>query len=210
MNPPVRILVADHHPPSRKGIRAALQGKGFDICAEAVDAAAAAEAARRERPAVCLLEVALPGDGLAAATEIASSMPETSIVMLAGSPEESDMLAALRNGACGYLLKSMDSKRLPFALHGVLKGEAALPRTMVARLIAELRRHHRPGTGSNSIELSEREWEVLDRVRDGHSTAAIASALSISPVTVRRHVSNILSALGVPDRESALRLTEGS
>ena len=212
MSRAARVLLADHHPPSRAGVRQALEGKGFEICAEAVDAESAVEAAVRERPDVCLLEVELPGDGLAAAAQIASRLPASAVVMLTASAEDSDLFAALRVGASGYLLKDMNPERLPFALRGVMNGEAAVPRKLVARLIDDYRRRDRRlrvrSQGGPVAELTERESEVLDRMRARLGTAEIAEALSISQVTVRRHISEILKKLGVPDRESALRLIE--
>ena len=90
--------------------------------------------------------------------------------------------------------------------------QAAVPRTLVARLIEDYRRRDPPRRlpvgGGDSAELTEREWEVLGRMRDGLRTAEIAEALGVSPVTVRRHVSEILRKLRVPDREAALRLAQ--
>jgi len=98
------------------------------------------------------------------------------------------------------------------ALRGVLDGEAALPRGLVARLIDEFRtrgkRRRLPLMRQRGVELTEREWEVLELLHDGLSTAAIAERLGISPVTVRRHVSEILKKLRVTSREEAVRLLE--
>jgi DNA-binding NarL/FixJ family response regulator len=211
MSADLRILLADHDLTTRRGIRQTLEGKGFEICAEAADAAAAVRAARAERPRICLIEVKLPGGGLVAAAEISASLPEAEVVMLSESALESDLFDALRAGASGYLLKSMDPNRLPLALEGVIAGEAAVPRKLVASLISDYRRLDRRRRGSGAdvrgAGLTKREWQVLDAMREGLSTTEIAEALSISPVTVRRHVSKILKELGVPDRESALRLT---
>lgn len=210
MSGPVRVLVADHNLPTRAGVRKVLEQHDFEICGEAADAASAVAIAAAARPDICLVEVDLPGDGLAAAAQICSSAPETAVVMLTASTDDSDLFTALRVGAVGYLLKDMNSDRLAAALRGVLDGEAAVPRTLVARLIEDYRRREHPRRlpigGGSSAELTEREWEVLGRMRDGLGTAEIAEALGVSPVTVRRHVSEILRKLRVPDREAALRL----
>lgn len=204
----VTLLVADDHEATRAGIRLAVEGHGFTVCATAGDAAGAVAAALRERPQVCLLDVHMPGSGIAAARQIASALPETAVVMLTVSRDDADLFAALRAGACGYLLKDIDSERLPNALQGVLEGEAALPRTLVARLVDEFRRR---GTrrvrlvGERGPVLTEREWEVLEHLRAGATTAEIAAELGISPTTVRRHVSGILRKLRVPDRAAAVR-----
>ena len=206
------ILLADPHPLTRQGVRETLEASGFAVCAEAVDAAGAVEAALRLRPDLCLLEVQMPGSGIRAARRITAELPDTAVVMLTASREDGDLFDALRAGAAGYLLKETAPERLPHALRGVLAGESALPRTLVARLIDEFRSQGRrrrvPGLGRRTAELSEREWQTLELMRDGHSTAEIADRLHVSPVTVRRHISSVLAKLGVPDRAAALELLE--
>ena len=194
-------------------MRAALEQTGtFTVCAEAPDSDSAIEAARRERPDVCLLDIHMPGDGIRAAETISRELPETAVVMLTVSRADEDLFDALRAGASGYLLKDIDPARLPHALHGVLEGEAALPRRLVALLIEEFRERRRrrriPLVGRRSVELTDREWEVLDLMRDGLPTEEIAARLFISPVTVRTHVSAILRKLQVPTREDALKLLD--
>jgi len=209
----IRVLVADDHPPTRAGVRAALEQEGaFSVCAEAPDGDSAVEAARRERPDVCLLDIHMPGDGIRAAETISRELPETAVVMLTVSRADEDLFDALRAGASGYLLKDIDPARLPHALRGVLDGEAALPRRLVTLLIEEFRERRRrrriPLVGRRSVELTDREWEVLDLMRDGLPTDEIAARLFISPVTVRTHVSAILRKLHVATREDALKLLE--
>jgi DNA-binding NarL/FixJ family response regulator len=204
----IRILIADDHPPTRAGVRAALEQRGFEVCAEAADASGAVEAAVREAPDVCLLDIHMPGSGIRAAGQITSQLPETSVVMLTISRTDDDLFDALRAGASGYLLKDMDPGRIANALQGVLAGEAALPRSLTARVIDEFRQRGRrrrlPLTGARGVDLTSREWEVLELMRQGHSTAEIAGRLFVSRVTVRRHVSSILRKLRVESREDAI------
>ena len=208
----ISVLLADDHAAVRAGIRLALAGEGFDVVAEAPDAPGAVEAALREHPDIALLDVNMPGSGIKAAEEIAQALPETTVVMLTVSRNDDDLFAALRAGAAGYLLKDTDPGRLPYALRGVLEGEAVLPRGLVARLIDEFRtrgkRRRLPLMRQRGVELTEREWEVLEFLHDGLSTAEIAERLKISPVTVRRHVSEILKKLRVTSREEAVRLMQ--
>jgi DNA-binding NarL/FixJ family response regulator len=207
------VLVADDHPPTRAGVRLALEGEGFLVCAECADADGAVAAAERHRPALCLLDIGMPGNGIEAAAKITARVPETAVVMLTVSRDDDDLFEALRAGACGYLLKDTDPARLAAALHGVLAGEPVLSPRLVGRLMQEFRPR-----GSRSrrlllkkrrgVELTEREWEVLELLRAGLSTPEIGARLSISPVTVRRHVARTLKALRVSDREAAVRLID--
>lgn len=209
----IRVLIADDHPPARAGVKAALERADFVVCASARDARSAVEAARRERPDVCLLDIHMPGDGIKAAETISRELPDTAVVMLTVSRTDRDLFDALRAGASGYLLKDIDPARLPLALHGVLDGEAALPRRLVTLLIEEFRERKRrrriPLVGRRSVELTDREWEVLELMRQGLSTHEIGERLFISPVTVRTHVSAILRKLQVPTREAAVALLQG-
>lgn len=206
------VLIADDHPATRAGIRASLEADGFTICAEVGDAKAAVEVALSEKPAICLLDVHMPGNGIAAASRISSALEETAVVMLTVSRSDQDLFDSLRAGASGYLLKETEPERLPFALRGVLAGEAAIPRTLAARLIEEFRERGRrrklPLMGRRGVELTSREWEVLDLMRQGASTEQMAGRLFVSPVTIRTHVASILKKLHVTDREAAINLLE--
>jgi DNA-binding NarL/FixJ family response regulator len=209
---PIRVIVADDHPATRAGVRSALEKAGFTVCAEVADGPSAVEAAVRERPDICLLDIHMPGSGISAAAEISAQVPETAIIMLTVSQADEDLFAALRAGASGYLLKDTNPMRLPLALEGVLRGESALPRVLVGRLIDEFRGRQRrrtiPLVSRRGAQLTSREWEVLELLREGHSTSEIAHRLYITRVTVRSHVAAILRKLEVPDRVSAIRLFE--
>lgn len=203
------VLIADDHAPTRGAIQAALDGHGFLVCAQVADADSAIEAASRLRPEVCLLDVRMPGSGIAAAARISSRLPETAIVMLTVSHDETDFFDALRVGAVGYLLKDTDPRQLPELVRKVIDGEGVLSPGLVARLIEEFRERGRRRRialgGGRGVELTSREWEVLDLLRQGLSTAEIAKRLFVAPVTVRTHVSSILRKLRVTDREEAVQ-----
>lgn len=205
------MVVADDHAPTRADVRDVLEADPrFRVVAEAADAAGAVEAALRHRPDVCLLDVQMPGSGVGAAWEITARLPSTRVVMLTVSQDDDHLLAALRAGASGYLLKDIDPERLPNALAGVLAGEAAIPRTLVARLLEDFRdrsgRRRRLVADDLRSKLTSREWEVLDLMRRGLATSEIARRLTVSQATVRSHVAAILRKLRVPDRESAKRM----
>jgi len=206
------VLIADDHAPSRDDVRRALEhDERFAVCASAADAAEAIQAAVRERPDVCLLDVRMPGSGLAAAWEIAARLPQAKIVMLTVSDDDADLFAALRAGADGYLLKTMSLQRLPDVLNGVLSGEAAMPRALVARVLEhfhgrEPRWRQLVATESFGGRLTSREWEVLGLLAQGLSTSGIARKLVLSATSVRVHIAAIVRKLGVPDRAAAIDL----
>ena len=206
------MLIADDHPPTRDDVRRALDGnEDFVVCAVAANAVQAVQAAVRKRPDVCLLDIRMPGGGVAAAWEISARLPQVKIVMLTVSDDDADLFAALRAGADGYLLKTMNLKRLPDALAGVCSGEAAMQRTLVARVLdrfhgQEPRWRHSVGSEPVGRRLTSREWEVLELLAQGRSTAEIAKRLVISATAVRVHIASIVHKLEVADRVAAIEL----
>jgi DNA-binding NarL/FixJ family response regulator len=211
MKSKTRILIANDHAATLAGLRQSLEADGFAVLAEAVDAQQAVELAIAERPEICLLDVDMPGNGIWAAGEITSRVPGTAVVMLSDSSHEADLFDALRAGALGFLLIDTDPERIPHALRGVLAGEAAIPRTLVMRLIDEYRSQgvrRRFQVEGRAVELTSREWEVIEMMRSGLTTADTAQRLFVSPVTVRRHVSAVVRKLGVEDRDAALQLLD--
>jgi len=206
------VLIADDHAPTRDDVRRALErDERFGVCASVADAAEAIQAAVRERPDICLLDVRMPGSGLAAAWEIAARLPQVKIVMLTVSDDDADLFAALRAGADGYLLKTMNLQRLPDTLHGVHSGEAAMPRALVARVVEHF--HGREPRWRQLVaaegfggRLTSREWEVLGLLAQGLSTSGIARKLVLSATSVRVHIAAIVRKLGVPDRTASIDL----
>jgi DNA-binding NarL/FixJ family response regulator len=211
---PVRVLIADDHAPTRIDVRQALDSDvRFVVCAVAADASGAVQAALRERPDLCLLDVRMPGGGLSAAWEIGARLPRTKIVMLTVSGEDADLFAALRAGAEGYLLKTMSLAQLPDVLEGVCSGQAAIPPTLVTRLLTRFRarepRWRKPLERGAAEHLTSREWEVLELLAQERSTAEIASRLVITTSAVRAHIAAIVRKLRVPDRAAAIELFRG-
>jgi two-component system, NarL family, nitrate/nitrite response regulator NarL len=206
-----RVLVADDHAPTREDIRAAVDSDPrFTVVALAGDAAEAIQAALRERPDLALLDMRMPGSGAAAAWEITARLPATRAVMLTVSRSDEDLFAALRAGVSGYLLKDMPFDEIGDELAQVLDGRVALPPELVTRLVDEFRDsapRRRALVGQRGgAQLTSREWQVLDLLRQGLATSEIARRLFVSPATVRSHVAAVLRKLRVPDRDSAIRL----
>jgi DNA-binding NarL/FixJ family response regulator len=208
------VVTADDHPATRLGVRMALTRGGFRVVAEAADGEGAVAAVLRELPDVCLLDVCMPGGGIEAARRVSESGVRTAVVMLTVSQDSGDVLAALRAGAVGYLPKDTHPDRLPAALCGVLTGEAALPRALTALVLKSLRGgdHMSPPerVRVDGVELSARESQILHLLRSGMRTTEIGEALSLSPVTVRRHISSGVAKLGVADRDAAIRVLDTS
>jgi DNA-binding NarL/FixJ family response regulator len=206
------IVLADEQAAVRAGLRGVLEPAGLRIVGEVQSAADAVATALQLLPDVVLLSASLPGGAIEAIRLIKSRTDSTHLVMLSGAGYNEELFGALRAGADGYLLMTTSPQRLPHAIRGVVRGEAALPRTLTTELIREFRDHgHRRRLtlpDHEPVELTAREYEVLERLRQSERTAEIARRLSISEVTVRRHISSILSKLGVPDRRSALTLLQ--
>ncbi len=205
-----RVLIADDYVRARAEVRKVLEDSGrFEVCADVADASAAVAAARSEKPDICLLDIRMPGNGIAAAAQIKTDLPETAVVMLTVSRTDNDLFDALRAGAKGYLLKGMDESELPDALDRVMNGQASLPDNLVARLIDEFRGRERYRVNlpsDRAVLLSPREWDVLELMRSGSTTAEIAERLFVSATTVRSHISAILRKLQVNDRSAAIGL----
>jgi len=207
----LRALIADDHPPTRDDIRRALSSDArFEVCAEAANAAEAIQAALHQKPDICLLDLQMPGGGLATIWEIRARLPQMKIVVLTVSEDDTDLFGALRSGVDGYLLKTMNLSRLPDALNGVCCGEAAMQRILVTRLLEHFRqrepRWRQPAGTRTSQRLTSREWEILELLAQGWSTAKIAGRLVISPSSVRVHITSIVRKLGVSSRGAAVDL----
>jgi DNA-binding NarL/FixJ family response regulator len=204
------VLVADAHAPTREGVRVVLQEDGWEVCAEAGDATEALRLAKQEKPDLCLIDVAIPGGGVQVAGTIARNVPTTRVVMLSVSGDDDDLFDALKAGASGFLLKDMDPSRLGPTLRSVLDGEAALPRSLTARVIDEYvgREHRRdlPALASRGAHLTDSEWNVFDLLRGGATTAQMAERLGVGAVTIRSHIAAILRKLKVSSRQEAVEL----
>ncbi|TDW86968.1 LuxR family two component transcriptional regulator [Kribbella pratensis] len=205
---PRRVVIADDHPMLRAHIRQALETGGFEVCAEAASGPQAVRFAQEHQPDVVLLDIHMPGGGIRAAAELSRLLPELAIVMLTVSRDDNDLFDSLRAGASGYLLKDTDPGRLPEALRGVLSGEAAIPRSLVARILDEFREpgRRRSERRSKAAVLTSREWEVMGLLGDGLTTEEVAKRLYLSPTTIRVHISSVLRKLRVKDRQSAIDL----
>jgi len=208
---PARVLIAAADPLVRRALETVLSAPDFELVAETASAEEALSFARDQAPHVALIDVILEdGDGLEIAARIVREAPETRVIVLSASDDDQKAMRALRAGARGYLRKDIELDALPRAVNGVLAGEAAVSRRMTMRVIDELRKAPAlgPGIRPTVSELTPREWQVLDLLTTGSSTADIAVDLVLSPETVLTHVKNILKKLGVHSRRDAIRQAE--
>jgi DNA-binding NarL/FixJ family response regulator len=202
------VLIAAERLPTRVGLRLALEPEAR--CTEVADAQSAVNAAVRDRPDVCLLGLDLDGQGLRVVNEIASRVPSAAVILLTSRLDEEEFMAAVRAGASGYVTQNLDPARLPHVVRGALRGEPAVPRRFVARLLDELRtREHRRSfvlADKGRVSLTTREWEVVELLLRSASTSEIATQLGVAPVTVRRHVGSVEQKLGVSTRAEVVAL----
>jgi len=204
----LRAIVADDDPFARRVIKDSLQKAGIVVIAEARNGRQAVELVLYYRPDVVVMDVVMPElDGIVATRRIIKELPDQIVVILTGADDDDEIgLQALRAGATGYLSKDLDIDALPRALEGARGGEAVISRRMTKRLIEHVRRAPDGVAGMRPVRspLTPREWEVIDLLRDGRSTDAIADDLVLSTETVRSHVKNILRKLDVRSREDAV------
>jgi DNA-binding NarL/FixJ family response regulator len=189
----LRLMIADREA-TRVGIRMALDGQ-VQICAEVDEAEQAIRAAKREQPDVCLVGDGLAGSAMTAVRGICRAAPDAAVVVLTERHDVDLLLDYVRAGAVGYVPGVLDGERLRRIVRAVGEREAVVPRSMVLELLLELR-----GRGNGADALTTRESQVLGMLRRGHSTAEIAERLVIAPVTVRRHISELVRKLGVEGR----------
>jgi two-component system, NarL family, nitrate/nitrite response regulator NarL len=199
----IRVAVADDHPMFRAGVVGSLREvPDIEVVGEASDAAEALALARGELPDVIILDIAMPGGGLTAAREIAAACPATRIVMLTVSEDEDDLLAAVKAGASGYVLKGAGASELVSVIRSVHAGEVYVAPALAWGLLRELQAPRI----SPYEELTEREREVLELVAEGLSNQEIGYRLGLAEKTIKHYMTNILGKLQVRSRVEAALL----
>lgn len=198
----VNVLVVDDHPLLRRGIATTLDAEDdLVVVAEAGDADEALLAAAVDPPDVVLLDLLLPGaDGLHVLTELTEVAPDARVLVLSVSDDAEHLLAALRSGAAGYLLKGAGPVELVRAVRAVARGSTVVDPALHAQLAAG----YRSAPVAPGAVLTVREMEVLRQLTTGHTNRVIAAALFISDNTVKNHVRSILEKLGAATRTEAV------
>lgn len=210
----IRVLVVDDHVLFRRGVVGLLRATaGFTVVGEAQDGREAVAKTQALLPGVVLMDVFMRGmDGLEATRRIKAAIPSIKIIMLTVSEEEHSLFDALKAGAQGYLLKSVEPDELYHTVRGVVHGEAFVTPSMAAKILEEFARNaHASKTVPSESALSHRERDVLELLTRGAVNKEIAAALDISGNTVKNHLRNIMDKLHVENRVQivAYALREG-
>lgn len=200
----MRALLIDDHALFREGLSGLLTRRGIEVIAAVGDGAEGLRLAQTMKPDVILLDMRMPGmDGLSVLDALRMSDVEAPIVMVTTSQDESDVVAALRGGARGYLLKDIEPDELVTALEQAIAGETVIARQLTGLLARVVGSGHKASAPEPLSDLTPREREILSHLAEGRSNKAIARALAITDGTVKLHVKSILRKLRVNSRVEA-------
>jgi DNA-binding NarL/FixJ family response regulator len=202
----VRVIVADDHPVFRRGLVGVLsEDAGVEVVGEAADGATALALVAELQPDVVLMDLHMPGvGGVAATRRLAEENPHVAVLVLTMLDDDESIHAAMHAGARGYLVKGSSGERILDAVRAVAEGEAVFGAAVAGRVLRLLSAERRAARQGPFPMLTDREEEVLGLIAAGRSNTEIARHLILSDKTVRNHISNIFSKLGVPDRASAI------
>ena len=195
---PIRILIVEDHPVFRKGLTTIIESEpDMTLVGQAANAAEAIAEFRRHRPDITLMDLRLPGtNGTDTLVTIRGEFPDARIIMLTTSDGDADIQRAMRAGAWGYILKSMPLEELLAVVRSVHAGRRHVPAEVAVRLAEHL----------GEEDLTTRELEVLQLIRDGYRNKQIADRLLIAETTVSFHIKNLVSKLGANDRTHAVTI----
>jgi DNA-binding NarL/FixJ family response regulator len=202
-----RLLVVDDVPLFRAGLTSALNGAGYNVIGEAGDGEAAVAAAESEQPDIVLLDILMPGvSGIDVLGKIRAVSPSSEVLLLTGSESVEDLVAAIRGGARGYILKDMPFDELVSVIDNIAGGGAAISSGMAGKLFDVTKELllHQELISTRKPTITGRELEVLGLVADGKTSRQIGDLLYISENTVKNHIRNILDKLGLHSRNEAV------
>lgn len=205
----IKVLLVDDHALFRKGVASALASHtDIEVVGEASNGEEALNKARDLMPDVILMDISMPGcDGLEATRRIKAEIPYVKIIILTVAEQDESLFEAIKSGAHGYLLKTIEPRHLLEALRGVFKGEAPISRVTASKILREFARRSQrsaPEEASPVGKLSPREGEILELLTKGATNKEIAATLCISIHTVKNHLQNIMDKLHIQNRAQAV------
>jgi two-component system, NarL family, nitrate/nitrite response regulator NarL len=205
----IKIIIVDDHVLFREGLASIIrQEADFEVVSLIGTVQEAVDITLKLKPDIILMDFNLPdGTGVEATRMILQDCPDCKIVFMTMSERDQDLMAAIRSGAVGYLLKNMTPSKLVESLRAVQEGESALSRSMTLKVMKELSRTKEPElTGDRALgKLTHREKDILVEIAAGKSNLEISQKLCISGNTVKYHVHSILEKLNLEDRKEAAR-----
>jgi DNA-binding NarL/FixJ family response regulator len=202
----LRVLIADDHPLFRDGLRSMFEAEpDIELVGEAATGQEAVELASQLLPDVALMDIQMPDlDGIEATRRVIAASPKTRVLVVTMFEDDDSVLAAMRAGARGYMVKGMRSADAIRAIRAVAEGEAIFSAAIAARLVSMLADAKQTARPEAFPELTERERQTLDLMAQGHKNAVIADRLHLSPKTVRNYVTSIFDKLQLTDRSQAI------
>jgi DNA-binding NarL/FixJ family response regulator len=194
----MRVVIADDHPFYRRGLGHLLRAKGIEVLGEVPNAEAAIRLAEATEPEVVIMDLTMPGiSGLEATRQLTKRKPPTRVLMVSVSAEEVDVLDAILAGASGYVLKDRPVEEIIAGIRAAAAGQLFISPQIATVLLRRVHEAATAGLDLTSLDLSDRELEVLDLLGEGKTDQEISEALMISPISVRKHTSSILKKLQV-------------
>ena len=207
----IRIVIADDHPIFRAGLARSIAESGeFEVVGEAGDADAAVAQVSEATPDLVLLDISMPGNGIAAAARIAAQHPRVRIAMLTASEADHDIMAAMKAGAIGYVLKGVSATELLDVLREVAAGRAHISPELAARVFAAMQAPGQARDRAGIEDLTKREEDILRRVARGLSNKETASELGLQEKTVKHYMTIILEKLQARNRVEAALIARES
>lgn len=202
----IRVMIADDHPLFRDGLRAMFESESdIELVGEAATGLEAVALAGRLLPDVALMDIQMPDlDGIEATRRLMAASPNTRVLVVTMFEDDDSVLAAMRAGARGYVVKGMRSADAIRAIRAVAAGEAIFSPAIAGRLLGMLADARPTARPVVFPELTERERQTLELIAQGHRNSVIAERLHLSPKTVRNYVTNIFDKLQLADRSQAI------
>lgn len=206
---PIKVLLVDDHALFRQGVTSALAlQRDIEVVGEAANGEEALIKARELMPDVILMDISMPVcDGLEATRRIKAEVPYVKIIILTVAEQDKSLFEAIKSGAHGYLLKTIEPRALLEALRGVFRGEAPISRVTASKILGEFARQGQraaPEEASPGGRLTPREYEILELLTKGATNKEIAATLGISNHTVKNHLQNIMEKLHIQNRVQAV------